>query len=239
MPAVGFGRGSQRLPGPLKLAERNARRQGVWNWLLPEPGAISRGTRADNDRRAWGRGCYIRKKWARLEMAPLGQQNRESSPFRDGARPCLYSLLGATSSPAWHTTAIPNIEVYVAMDESSIKWMRRIGPLVPPPVGIPAGKESPTPFCDVSCSIRSSLRNHPPQGSLWGLRFTTTAANRLQPTLTTPQSLSFNSPDRSGLPGKKPWPAKPSRVSALQQRPSAPTSFSQFRKRASAGRTTP
>lgn len=51
-------------------------------------------------------------------------------PFREGARPAVTIPWGDVAS-AWHSTGIPNVEVYLAMSPGQIRWLRWTRPLVP------------------------------------------------------------------------------------------------------------
>ena len=51
-------------------------------------------------------------------------------PFREGPRTAVTIPWGDVSS-AWHSTGIPNVEVYLAMSPGQIRWLRWTRPLVP------------------------------------------------------------------------------------------------------------
>jgi len=51
-------------------------------------------------------------------------------PFREGARSAVTIPWGDVAS-AWHSTGIPNVEVYLAMSPGQIRWLRWTRPLVP------------------------------------------------------------------------------------------------------------
>ena len=51
-------------------------------------------------------------------------------PFREGLRTAVTIPWGDVAS-AWHSTGIPNIEVYLAMSRRQIRWLRRMRLLLP------------------------------------------------------------------------------------------------------------
>ncbi len=125
MPAVGF----DVVPSDclaVKLAQRlpHARRLEL---AFSGTGTISRGT-ARTMLEGLGQGGRVRKN-GRIETVPLGWKSK-LVPFRDGRRHAVTVAWGDIAT-AWYSTAIPDIEVYVAMEEGAIKWLRRIGPWAP------------------------------------------------------------------------------------------------------------
>ncbi len=65
----------------------------------------------------------------RIERAPTAWKVRDI-PFRDGARKAMTIPWGDVAS-AYHTTGIGNIEVYATRAPREIKWLRRLGWLLP------------------------------------------------------------------------------------------------------------
>lgn len=51
-------------------------------------------------------------------------------PFREGVRTAVTIPWGDVAS-AWHSTGIPNVEVYLAMSPGQIRWLRWTRPMVP------------------------------------------------------------------------------------------------------------
>ncbi len=178
MPAVGF----DVVPSDclaVKLADRlpDADRLEL---AFTGTGTISRGT-ARTMLEGLGQGCSVRKN-GRIETVPLGWKSKPI-PFRDGERHTATVGWGDIAT-AWYSTKIPNIEVYVAMDESSTKWMRRIGPaahylLAPLPERI-----SLAVLRRFMLGPKSS-NQPPPQGSFWGCVYND-RGQTVSATLTTP-----------------------------------------------------
>ncbi len=185
MPAVGF----DVVPSDclaVKLAERlpDACRLEL---ALTGTGTISRGT-ARTMLEGLGQGGRVRK-GGRIETVPLGWKSK-LIPFRDGTRPAVTVAWGDIAT-AWHSTAIPDIEVYVAMEKSSIKWLRRIGSfapylLAPLPERISLavlrrfmlGSRSPSEDTEQGAAV---------QGSFWGCVYND-LGQRASATLTTPSA---------------------------------------------------
>jgi short subunit dehydrogenase-like uncharacterized protein len=65
----------------------------------------------------------------RIVRVPVAWKSREV-PFRDGALAAVTVPWGDVAS-AWHTTGIPNVEVYLAMSPARIRWLSRLGRLLP------------------------------------------------------------------------------------------------------------
>ncbi len=65
----------------------------------------------------------------RIVRVPIAWKTREI-PFREGPLPAVTVPWGDVAS-AWHTTGIPNIEVYLAMPPARIRRLRRFGRLLP------------------------------------------------------------------------------------------------------------
>lgn len=183
MPAVGF----DVVPSDclaLKLVERLPDARSL-ELAFTGTGAISRGT-ARTMIEGLGRGGRIRRN-GRIEKVPLGNKSKVI-PFRDGARLAATVSWGDVVT-AWHTTAIPNIEVYVAMDESSIKWMRRMGPLVH--FLLASLPERIAHVVLRRFMLDSKQPQEPaPQGSLWGCVYND-SGRQASATLTTPSAYSL------------------------------------------------
>ncbi len=64
----------------------------------------------------------------RIERVPLAWKTLEV-PFPDGPRQAMIVPWGDVAS-AWHSTGIPNVEVYVAASPRQIRWIRRARPLL-------------------------------------------------------------------------------------------------------------
>ncbi|HBO43373.1 MAG TPA: hypothetical protein DD670_05465 [Planctomycetaceae bacterium] len=62
----------------------------------------------------------------RITKVPLAWKSKEIS-FRAGLRTAVTIPWGDVAS-AWHSTGVPNIEVYLAMDRRHIAWLRRLRP---------------------------------------------------------------------------------------------------------------
>jgi short subunit dehydrogenase-like uncharacterized protein len=65
----------------------------------------------------------------RITKVPVAWKSMDV-PFRDGTRSAVTIPWGDVAS-AWHSTGIPNIEVYLAMPPARIRWLRRLRPLLP------------------------------------------------------------------------------------------------------------
>jgi len=65
----------------------------------------------------------------RITRVPTAWKTMEV-PFREGTRPAVTIPWGDVAS-AWHSTGIPNVEVYLAMSPGQIRWLRWTRPLVP------------------------------------------------------------------------------------------------------------
>jgi len=65
----------------------------------------------------------------RIIKVPTAWKSREI-PFREGPRWAATIPWGDVAS-AWHSTGIPNIEVYLAMSPGQIRWLRLGRPLLP------------------------------------------------------------------------------------------------------------
>ncbi len=65
----------------------------------------------------------------RIVRVPIAWKTREV-PFREGTRRCVTIPWGDVAS-AWHSTGIPNIEVYLAASPGQIRTMRLMRPLLP------------------------------------------------------------------------------------------------------------
>jgi len=59
-----------------------------------------------------------------ITHVPPGWKSMEI-PLREGPRPAVTVPWGDVAS-AWHSTGIPNIEVYLAMTRREIRWLRRL-----------------------------------------------------------------------------------------------------------------
>ena len=65
----------------------------------------------------------------RIVRVPIAWKSRDV-PFRDGTRMAVTVPWGDVAS-AWHTTGIPNVEVYLAMPPAQIRGLSRFGRLLP------------------------------------------------------------------------------------------------------------
>ena len=64
----------------------------------------------------------------RITEVPLAWKSR-TIPFREGPSTAVTIPWGDVAS-AWFSTGVPNIEVYVAMPEAQIRWLRRLRPMM-------------------------------------------------------------------------------------------------------------
>jgi short subunit dehydrogenase-like uncharacterized protein len=123
----------------------------------------------------------------RIAKVPLAWKSMEI-PFREGPRSAVTIPWGDVAS-AWHSTGIPNVEVYVAMSARRIRWLRRLRPLV-------AALRLPLPQSLLTAGIRRFLvgrSDHRPQasrGSFWGV-VSDADGNSVEATLETPPSYSL------------------------------------------------
>ncbi len=180
LPAVGF----DVVPSDclaLKLAQRLPDAQRL-ELAFSGTGTISRGT-ARTMLEGLGQGGRVRKN-GRIEKVPHGWKSK-LVPFREGTRYTATVAWGDIAT-AWHSTGILDIEVYVAMDESSIKWMRRMGSwahylLAPLPEKI--SQAVLRRFMLGSKSPADTI----PQGSFWGCVYNA-RGQEAAATLTTPSA---------------------------------------------------
>lgn len=124
LPAVGF----DVVPSDClaaKLAERLPRAE-LLQLAIQGMGRVSRGT-ARTMLENLPRGGRIRRD-GEVVAVPLAWKTREIA-FRSGRQLAVTIPWGDVAS-AWHTTGIPNIEVYMAMPDDRIAWLRRVRPLV-------------------------------------------------------------------------------------------------------------
>jgi len=118
----------------------------------------------------------------RLEHVPLAWQSR-TILFRDGPQTAVTVPWGDVAS-AYHTTGVPNIEVYMAMSQRQIQWLRRLRPLV----GL---LTLPWPEPLVAAALRwfvlgaTDAPAEEPPASLWG-RMSDRHGQSVEATLTTP-----------------------------------------------------
>jgi short subunit dehydrogenase-like uncharacterized protein len=104
-------------------------------------------------------------------------------PFRDQTRSAVTIPWGDVAS-AWHSTGIPNIEVYLAMSRRQIAWLGRMRLVVP-------ALRFPLPQWLLRAGIRRFLLGPSPKergasrGSFWG-RASDAEGNSVEATLTTP-----------------------------------------------------
>jgi len=119
----------------------------------------------------------------RITKVPVAWKVREI-PFRDGTRSAVTIPWGDVAS-AWHSTGIPNIEVYLAMSPGQIRWLRLLRPLVPL-------VRLPLPPSLLGSGIRqfvagpSAKRREASRGSFWG-RVSDAQRNSVEATLQTPE----------------------------------------------------
>lgn len=90
-------------------------------------GAVSPGTARTMLQRLPG-GGRIRCD-GRIVAVPFAHKTREI-PFREGPRPAVAIPWGDVAT-AWHSTGIPNIEVYLAMNRLQIRALRSMAPVLP------------------------------------------------------------------------------------------------------------
>ncbi len=124
LPAVGFdvvpsdclaAMLAQRLPGACRL-----------ELAFEFTGSMSPGT-AKTTIEAIPRGGRVRI-GGRIERVPTAWKALEV-PFPSGPRWAMTVPWGDVAT-AWHTTGIPDIEVYVAVPRGQIRWIRRARPLL-------------------------------------------------------------------------------------------------------------
>ncbi|MCR4415442.1 MAG: saccharopine dehydrogenase NADP-binding domain-containing protein [Thermoguttaceae bacterium] len=124
LPAVGFdvvpsdclaAMLAQRLPGARRL-----------ELAFVFTGSMSPGT-AKTTLEAIPRGGRVRI-GGRIERVPTAWKTLEV-PFPGGPRWAMTAPWGDVAT-AWHTTGIPDIEVYVAVPRGQIRWIRRARPLL-------------------------------------------------------------------------------------------------------------
>jgi len=103
-------------------------------------------------------------------------------PFREGVRPAVTVPWGDVAS-AWHSTGIPNIEVYLAMPARQIRWLRRLrGLLWPLRLGlVRRGFQRAVPWLLAGPSDQERQQE---QGAFWG-RVSDAGGCQVQATLQT------------------------------------------------------
>jgi short subunit dehydrogenase-like uncharacterized protein len=125
MPAVGM----DVVPSDClaaKLAERLPKAQRL-ELAISSAGTISRGTAA-TILEGLPSGGRVRIDGT-ITKVPLNWKTKDVS-FRHGVRTAVTAPWGDVAS-AWHTTGIPNIEVYMAMPPRRIRWLRVLRPVLP------------------------------------------------------------------------------------------------------------
>ncbi len=90
-------------------------------------GAVSPGTARTMLQRLPGGGRVRRD--GQIVAVPTAYKTREI-PFREGSRPAVTIPWGDVAT-AWHSTGIPNIEVYLAMSRLQIRALRSMAPVLP------------------------------------------------------------------------------------------------------------
>ena len=126
-------------------------------------GTISRGT-ARTMLEGIRQGGRVRKD-GRIVAVPLAWKSKLVS-FRDGPQYATTIAWGDVAA-AWYTTGIPDIEVYLAIEQRSTRWMRhmrRIAPFLLAPL---PEKFSRALLCRFMASSGSQRKNSR-QGSFWG-----------------------------------------------------------------------
>jgi short subunit dehydrogenase-like uncharacterized protein len=120
----------------------------------------------------------------RITRVPLGWKTLEV-PFREGPRSAVTIPWGDVAS-AWHSTGIPNVEVYLAMPPGQIRWLRRMRRLVPVLRLLPPRL--------VQSTLRRFLTGPPTEkpsrGSLWG-RVSDAKGRSAAATIETPDGYSL------------------------------------------------
>jgi short subunit dehydrogenase-like uncharacterized protein len=125
----------------------------------------------------------------RITPVPLGWKNRELE--LGGKRRNVVTIPWGDISTAWHSTGIPNIEVYVGMPPAEGKRLRRMSPLLPL-LGLGPVKRflqsrvdrrAPGPTADERAATRTYL---------WG-EVKNPAGRTVTATLETPEGYAFTS----------------------------------------------
>jgi short subunit dehydrogenase-like uncharacterized protein len=142
---------------------------------------VSRGT-AKTMAEGIGKGGAVRE-GGRIKVVPLGYKTR-TVPFRDKPRFAMTIPWGDVST-AFHSTGIPDIEVYMAVPPSyarTMKWIRPIAPLLDKPLPQRALKaliDRRTPGPDAEARNAGRVQ-------LWG-RAENAAGRTVDATLVTPE----------------------------------------------------
>jgi len=177
LPAVGFdvvpsdclaALLANRLPGARRL-----------ELAFTGTGAMSRGT-ARTVVESLPQGGRVRRE-GKIVRVPLAYKAIEV-PFRDGRRWAATVPWGDVAS-AWHSTGIPNVEVYMAMPLPQIRWMQRLRGLAPIAFrAVPRAILAPL----LRRAMSSQCREKSSAGSLWG-RVTDGAGQVATGTMITPE----------------------------------------------------
>ncbi len=120
VPAVGF----DVVPSDCLAAMLAARVPGatLLQLAFTGTGSISPGT-ARTMLQALPRGGRVRID-GRITRVPLAWKTAEV-PFREGTKTAVTVPWGDVAS-AWHSTGIPNVEVYLAMSRRQLRWLKRM-----------------------------------------------------------------------------------------------------------------
>ena len=161
LPAVGF----DVVPSDCLAAMLHGRLPAATHLQLAftGTGTVSPGT-ANTMLEALPQGGQVRID-GRITRVPPAWRSMEV-PFREGPRSAVTVPWGDVSS-AFHSTGIPNVEVYLSMSPRRIRWLRRMRPLLPL-------LRLPLPAAPLRWAIRRFMAGPSPEerrttrGSFWG-----------------------------------------------------------------------
>jgi short subunit dehydrogenase-like uncharacterized protein len=181
LPAVGF----DVVPSDCLAAKLAGRLPDATQLILAfcGVGAISPGT-ANTMLEGLPRGGRARID-GRITEVPAAWKSMEI-PFRDGRRWAVTIPWGDVAS-AWHSTGIPNVEVYLAMAPGRIRWLRRLRPLLPA-LRLPFPKRLLRAVVRHFVGPRAS--GQPGRASFWG-RASNSQGDRVEATLETPDGYAL------------------------------------------------
>lgn len=177
IPAVGF----DVVPTDCLAAMLARRLPGATHLKLAFGGVGRPGPGTTNTMVERLRGGSLIRRDGHIERVPLAWKTMDV-PFREGSQPAAAIPWGDVST-AWHSTGIPNVEVYMAMPRLQIRWLRRLRAFLPV-LAIPAARSLIRPILRAMISRRSDGQ-HEAHSSFWA-QVSDSEHNTVEATLTGP-----------------------------------------------------